>query len=117
MEELPLKRKGYFLTAVIGFTLCSIIPVFAGEWRQIGQGWYYEQDGVKSDAGWTLIDGKWYYFNTAGLMASDEVIDGYYVGADGAWDGKEPAAGQAKEWMGHVHLITSEMRGGDCNYL
>ena len=22
------------------------MPVFAGEWKQIGQGWYYEQDGA-----------------------------------------------------------------------
>ncbi len=45
-------------------------------------------------------------------MASDEVIDGYYVGQDGAWDGKEAVVENAVEWSGHVHLITNEMRGG-----
>lgn len=88
------------------------MPVFAGEWRQIGQGWYYEQDGAWLDDGWAFVDGKWYYFNRAGLMASDEVIDGYYVGQDGAWDGKEAVVENEVEWSGHVHLLTNEMRGG-----
>ena len=107
-----MKRKGYLFAALAGLTLCSTVPALAGEWKQIGNGWYYEQDGVKFDDGWAWIDGKCYYFNPAGLMASDEVIDGYYVGQDGAWDGKEAVVENAVEWSGHVHLITNEMRGG-----
>ena len=42
--------------------------------------------------GWFYDTGKniWYYFKPNGIMAVDEVTpDGYYVGEDGAWDGKE----------------------------
>ena len=47
--------------------------------------------------GWQLINGKWYYFHTVsdgtlGMMKKDTRIDGWYVGIDGAWDGKDRAA-------------------------
>lgn len=40
--------------------------------------------------GWMQdTDGKWYYFNLAAYMVADDTTpDGYYVGADGAWDGQ-----------------------------
>ncbi len=43
---------------------------------------------------WILIDGKWYYFNTqegaelGKLLKNTKTPDGYYVTADGTWDGK-----------------------------
>lgn len=36
--------------------------------------------------GWKLVDGKYYYFNFQGGLAKDEIVDGYYLGADGALD-------------------------------
>ncbi len=44
--------------------------------------------------GWNLIEGVWYYFETeAGkdqghMYSSERTPDGYYVGPDGAWDGR-----------------------------
>lgn len=40
--------------------------------------------------GWYQVADKWYYFNPVsdgrqGALLADTVIDGYYVGADGAW--------------------------------
>lgn len=49
-------------------------------------------------------------------MASDEIIDGYYVGTDGVWDGKEGNAKSNNEWTGSVRLITNEMYGGVVQY-
>ena len=42
-------------------------------------------------AGWQLINGKWYYFSTEaganyGKMLANTVVDGYTLGADGAWN-------------------------------
>lgn len=107
-----MKRKTYLLAILAGFTLCSSIPVYAGQWEKIGSGWYYTQEGTFLSNGGHMIDGKWYYFNSAGLMASDEVIDGYYVGEDGAWDGKEANVELSSEWTGYIRLITNEMHGG-----
>ena len=61
--------------------------------------WYYlnpESDGTKGRlvTGWVLINGKWYYFEpVAGrdqghMYVNERTPDGYYVGPDGAWDGR-----------------------------
>ena len=34
--------------------------------------------------GWKLVDGKYYYFSFQGALAKDEIVDGYYLGTDGA---------------------------------
>lgn len=54
------------------------------EWG--GQGWYYYNNGIQQK-GWQLVDGNWYYFNKYGKMRSNTVIDGYKLGASGAWIG------------------------------
>jgi hypothetical protein len=36
--------------------------------------------------GWKLVNGNYYYFSFEGALAKDEIVDGYYVGADGALD-------------------------------
>lgn len=55
------------------------------EWRgDYTNGWWYA-DGSSWAVGWKLIDGKWYYFNQQGWMLSNTTINGYTLGADGAW--------------------------------
>lgn len=45
---------------------------------------YYAQNGWLQDP----ATQKYYYFNMAAIMEADTTTpDGYYVGADGAWDG------------------------------
>lgn len=50
--------------------------------------------------GWHQIDGKWYYFETVpghnqGHMYVNMITpDGYYCGADGAWDGMPANSGR-----------------------
>jgi mRNA-degrading endonuclease RelE of RelBE toxin-antitoxin system len=36
--------------------------------------------------GWKLVNGKYYYFRFQGALLKDAIIDGYYLGADGALD-------------------------------
>lgn len=84
----------------------------AGKWYHFDAkgymqtGWYVDLDGnhyyLNPEAtsaqgelcvGWKLIDGKWYYFKeisdgTKGAMLKTQrTPDGYWVGADGVWDG------------------------------
>jgi len=41
---------------------------------------------VPINAGWQLINGKWYYFNSDLTMAINTTTqDGYKIGADGVW--------------------------------
>ena len=49
--------------------------------------------------GWRVINGKWYYFTADGLKVeghpygsmywNERTPDGYNVGKDGDWDGRE----------------------------
>ena len=77
------------------------------EWMYENGKWYYFTEGCNAVANhWALVDGKWYWFNedysmfangwkwinnkcyyfyADGSMAANTTIDGYVVGADGAW--------------------------------
>ncbi|MFT8343228.1 MAG: hypothetical protein ABF652_17625 [Clostridium beijerinckii] len=46
--------------------------------------WRYFKDGIVQ-TGWIYDNGKWYYCSSNGEMAHDTTIDGYQLGADGAW--------------------------------
>ena len=55
----------------------------AGCWRYIQKNGYYMSNGWLQDT-----DGKWYYFNLGAQMETDDITpDGYYVDANGVWDG------------------------------
>jgi beta-N-acetylglucosaminidase len=55
-------------------------------WLKYGGKWYFlDHSGVMFDAGWKLINNKWYYFYSSGIMAQSTIINGYRIGADGAW--------------------------------
>jgi hypothetical protein len=96
-----------FLVVLMTATLAlsSTMVSLAGEWKQTGQGWWYDngngnhtinnwqqldnkwyyfnQDGYMR-TGWISSNDKWYYCNPSGEMAHDVWIDGkYYVGSDG----------------------------------
>ena len=51
-------------------------------WTQESGTWYFYKDGVKQ-TGWQTWDGKKYYLNADGTMASNQWIGGYYVDASG----------------------------------
>ena len=79
----------YYRFADSGYTLRS--------WYQKDGYWYYYDPASvpagQAAVGWKQIDGVWYYFDYYGRMYSDTVTpDGYYVGKNGAWDGKSRTA-------------------------
>jgi len=67
-------------------------------WLKLNDNWYYldATDGSGNGRmfiGWVVIGDKWYYLSTAadatnGIMLFNTTVDGYTLGADGAWDGQ-----------------------------
>ena len=63
-------------------------------WRYILKNGYYAQNGWLQDP----ATQKYYYFNMADIMEADTTTpDGYYVGADGAWDGNASTKNTTEE--------------------
>ena len=68
--------------------------MFTG-WLNISGSWYFlntdeGSNNGKMVTGWRAVSGKWYYLSTAtdgsgGKMLLNTIIDGYRLGADGAW--------------------------------
>ncbi|MCC2878406.1 leucine-rich repeat domain-containing protein [Lachnoclostridium pacaense] len=53
-------------------------------WKQIDGKWYYfDAAGLMQADGWRQIGGSWYYFYPDGGMAANTTIGGYEVGPDG----------------------------------
>ena len=64
--------------------------VMATGWQQINGTWYYlnpVSNGTKGamKTGWLNDSGTWYYLNASGAMFANTTIDGYVLGASGAW--------------------------------
>ena len=47
--------------------------------------WYYLQGSGAMKTGWLNDNGTWYYLNASGSMLANTVVDGYKLGASGAW--------------------------------
>ena len=59
---------------------------YVGSWKTNGTDWWYEDEsGWYPVSQWQKIDGKWYYFGSDGIMATDQYIGEYWVGSDGSW--------------------------------
>jgi 2',3'-cyclic-nucleotide 2'-phosphodiesterase/3'-nucleotidase/5'-nucleotidase len=57
----------------------------ATSWVLSGGNWYFMDNNGAMKTGWVLTGGKWYYLYTNGKMAANTVVQGYKLGADGAW--------------------------------
>ncbi|WP_238860833.1 N-acetylmuramoyl-L-alanine amidase family protein [Clostridium sp. YIM B02569] len=77
----------------------------AAGWLNLGGNWYYlKADGVMGTGwvndngtwyflsasgamatGWLNDNGTWYYLNSSGAMLANTTVDGYVLGANGAW--------------------------------
>jgi len=54
-------------------------------WLKDNGTWYYLQSNGAMKTGWLNDNGTWYYFNASGAMLSNTTVDGYVLGANGAW--------------------------------
>ncbi|KMW13228.1 hypothetical protein [Enterocloster citroniae] len=67
-------------------------------WTQTENGWrYLMKNGSYAAARWIQdTDGQWYYFNIGAYMETEtQTPDGYYVDANGVWDGQESSLNTA----------------------
>ncbi|OOM71286.1 cadherin-like beta sandwich domain-containing protein [Clostridium sp. BL-8] len=53
--------------------------------KNYGKWYYLGVDGFMAENCWMLSEGKYYYLTGDGSMAVNTIINGYKVGADGAW--------------------------------
>ena len=54
-------------------------------WQQVDGKWYLMNDNGAMTTGWQQVGGKWYYLNESGEMLANTTVNGYKLGADGAW--------------------------------
>ena len=54
-------------------------------WFIDGSTWYYLQSSGAMKTGWLNDNGTWYYLNASGAMLANTTVDGYVLGASGAW--------------------------------
>ncbi|MBO5609009.1 MAG: hypothetical protein J5929_01355 [Eubacterium sp.] len=75
-------RDGYWL----GADGAWVTSYSGGHWMQDGTGWWYtDNSGWYPVNQWLWIDGSCYYFGGDGYMLTNQSIDGYWVGENGAW--------------------------------
>ena len=75
-------RDGYWL----GSGGAWVEDYYGGHWCSDSNGWWYEDaSGWYPTSQWLWIDGKCYYFEADGYLATNKYIDGYWVGLDGAY--------------------------------
>ena len=76
--------KLFLLT--FAFSAACAVAVMAGEWEKTGEYWRYKDDNGE------YVRNHWigyYYLGQDGIMLTNTYTpDGYYVGADGRWDGR-----------------------------
>lgn len=89
-------KKGFKIVTSILVTAASIFtvnPIRANaEWYNSARygkysyWFYWDEDQNKDVTGWKEIDGKWYFFYSDGILATNNWVDGgYYVNSNGEW--------------------------------
>ena len=75
-------RDGYWL----GADGAWVTSYSGGHWMQDGTGWWYtDNSGWYPVNQWLWIDGSCYFFGGDGYMVTNQSVDGYWVGENGAW--------------------------------
>ena len=54
-------------------------------WIKDNATWYYLTESGAMKTGWLNDRGTWYYLNASGAMLANTTVDGYVLGANGAW--------------------------------
>ena len=68
-------------------------------WQKTSKGWKYCKDGAFVKSGWKKIDGGEYYFKDS-VAEANAYRSGYYLTADGEWNGKSKAQGWKQSAFG-----------------
>jgi len=54
-------------------------------WVQDGANWYFLKSSGAMATGWVQDGSNWYFLNASGAMLSNTTVNGYKLGASGAW--------------------------------
>lgn len=54
-------------------------------WLNDNGTWYYLDSSGAMKTGWINYNGTWYYLASSGAMLANTIVDGYRLGASGAW--------------------------------
>ncbi len=81
------KFKGWLqASGGVWYYLDTTNGVMATGWKYINGQWYYlDPSSGAMRTGWLNDNGTWYYLKASGEMLSNTTVDGYKLGADGAW--------------------------------
>ncbi|AWK50044.1 cell wall-binding protein [Clostridium beijerinckii] len=78
------KATGWLLDGATWYYL-KADGVMATGWVLDGATWYYTNASGAMATGWVNDNGTWYYCNASGAMLANTTVDGYVLGASGAW--------------------------------
>lgn len=59
--------------------------IMATGWVNLNGNWYYLKTDGAMATGWVKDNGIWYYLNESGAMLANTTVNGYVLGANGAW--------------------------------
>lgn len=113
MRKVKLLFTTFAMSIVLGGTS------LAGTWTSPSTGqWKYQNDDGSYATGWIKDNNKSYYLDDNGIMLSNATTpDGYYVGADGAWDGNEKSDGSFYSKSGRRDQVVSGLKVDTPSYL
>lgn len=83
-RENGIKATGWIKDGVTWYYLNESGVMVTG-WLYSNGTWYYLKESGAMATGWINDGGTWYYLNSAGAMLSNTTVDGYKLGANGAW--------------------------------
>jgi len=78
------KATGWFQDGSIWYYLNTNGIMVTG-WQNVGGSWYYINMSGAMQTGWINDNGTWYYCDASGVMLANTIVDGYVLGANGAW--------------------------------
>ena len=78
------------------------------DWAKDNVGWKYVlKDGTCLSNTWKKVRGSWYFLGKDGYLEMNAYRSGWYVGQDGAWDGKAKAPGWKQASTGWKYELSS----------
>ena len=86
--EITMKKKNCLFKNSVVFFLSLVLyslPSYAGQWKNDGNWHYIDDNGNYLRNQWV---GNYYLGSDGVMMTNSWTPDGYYVGADGAWNGQ-----------------------------
>jgi hypothetical protein len=84
VREDGTKATGWLQDGVTWYYL-NTNGVMATGWINDNGTWYYLNSSGAMQIGWINDNGTWYYCNVSGAMLGNTTVDGYVLGANGAW--------------------------------